>query len=138
MKKWFAVVFMFPPLWKKRWNSARTFSFFSEEEQGIPVIRLGLHASPDLERHRVAGPWHPAFRQLCEGRIYRKRAASLLRDKRVPPGPVRIFVHPRALSAMIGQRKSNLQWFGERGYAICVAGDPGISRYQVKLGAGTE
>lgn len=127
-----------PPALEETVELCSDLLLFFEEEQGIPVIRLGLHASPDLERHRVAGPWHPAFRQLCEGRIYRKRAASLLRDKRVPPGPVRIFVHPRALSAMIGQRKSNLQWFGERGYAICVAGDPGISRYQVKLGAGTE
>ena len=42
---------------------------FFEEERDIPVIRLGLHASPDLEQNRVAGPWHPAFRELCEGRI---------------------------------------------------------------------
>lgn len=127
-----------PPALEETVELCSDLLLFFEEEQGIPVIRLGLHASPDLERYRVAGPWHPAFRQLCEGRIYRNRAASLLRDKRVPPGPVRILVHPRALSAMIGQRKSNLQWFGERGYAVCVAGNPGMSRYQVKLRADTE
>ena len=88
---------------------------FFEEERDIPVIRLGLHASPDLEQNRVAGPWHPAFRELCEGRIYRDRAASLLRECGIPPGPVRLLVHPRALSAMIGQRRGNVVWFRERG-----------------------
>ena len=107
---------------------------FFEEERDIPVIRLGLHASPDLEQNRVAGPWHPAFRELCEGRIYRDRAASLLRECGIPPGPVRLLVHPRALSAMIGQRRGNVVWFRERGYRVEVEGDPALSRYQVKIG----
>ena len=107
---------------------------FFEEERDIPVIRLGLHASPDLEQNRVAGPWHPAFRELCEGRIYRDRAASLLRECGIPPGPVRLLVHPRALSAMIGQRRGNVVWFRERGYCVEVEGDPALSRYRVKIG----
>ncbi len=107
---------------------------FFEEERDIPVIRLGLHASPDLEQNRVAGPWHPAFRELCEGRIYRDRAASLLRECGIPPGPVRLLVHPRALSAMIGQRRGNVVWFRERGYRVEVEGDPALSRYRVKIG----
>ena len=107
---------------------------FFEEERDIPVIRLGLHASPDLEQNRVAGPWHPAFRGLCEGRISRDRAASLLRECGIPPGPVRLLVHPRALSAMIGQRRGNVVWFRERGYRVEVEGDPALSRYRVKIG----
>lgn len=107
---------------------------FFEEERDIPVIRLGLHASPDLEQNRVAGPWHPAFRELCEGRIYRDRAASLLRECGIPPGPVRLLVHPRALSAMIGQRRGNVVWFRERGYRVEVEGDSALSRYRVKIG----
>ena len=107
---------------------------FFEEERDIPVIRLGLHASQDLEQNRVAGPWHPAFRELCEGRIYRDRAASLLRECGIPPGPVRLLVHPRALSAMIGQRRGNVVWFRERGYRVEVEGDPALSRYRVKIG----
>lgn len=37
---------------------------------GIAVIRVGLHASEELERNMVAGAYHPAFRELCEGEIY--------------------------------------------------------------------
>lgn len=113
---------------------ARLLLFF-EEEKGIPVIRLGLHASPDLEKNRVAGPWHPAFRELCEGRIYRDRAAALLREGGIPPGAVRLLVHPRALSAMIGQRRRNIAWFRDQGYRIEAAGDPALRRYEVKIGA---
>ncbi len=107
---------------------------FFEEERGIPVIRLGLHASPELDKGRVAGPWHPAFRELCESRIYRDRAAALLQEGRIPPGPVRLFVHPRALSKMIGQRRETVRWFQERGYAVNAAGDPALPLYQVRIG----
>ena len=31
------------------------------EEAGVRVIRVGLHAQEDVERRRVAGPYHPAF-----------------------------------------------------------------------------
>src|SRR5659263_124650 len=46
--------------------------------QGIKVIRLGLHASEGIENGRISGPWHPAFRELCENYIYFKRARAAL------------------------------------------------------------
>ncbi len=33
---------------------------------GIPIIRMGLHPTPGLERNIVAGPYHPSFRQLVD------------------------------------------------------------------------
>ena len=48
------------------------------EEAGVPVIRLGLHAGGDVEKGYVAGPWHPAFRELCEGELYYQNACSAL------------------------------------------------------------
>lgn len=44
---------------------ARLLEFF--EGKGVRVIRMGLHAQDSLERERLAGPYHPAFRELCEG-----------------------------------------------------------------------
>ncbi|MFR1474921.1 MAG: hypothetical protein ACLSB9_03870 [Hydrogeniiclostridium mannosilyticum] len=55
------------------------------EQRQIRVIRLGLHASPELERDRLAGPWHPAFRELCESRRLRKQMDQLLRTVRRGP-----------------------------------------------------
>ena len=36
---------------------------------GIPVIRMGLQAGPELERELLAGPYHPAFGELARARI---------------------------------------------------------------------
>ena len=46
----------------------------------IPVIRVGLQPTPTLETPGtiVAGPYHPAFRQLVESSLLYEQAASLL------------------------------------------------------------
>lgn len=63
---------------------ARLLEFF--EGKGVRVIRMGLHAQDSLERERLAGPYHPAFRELCEGEAMRpaRRGAS----RRTPGGGV--------------------------------------------------
>lgn len=85
---------------------AELLEFF--EEKGIRVIRLGLHASESLENSYVAGPWHPAFRELCEGVIYRKKAQAVLKTL---PGNCRnaaLFVSPRGVSKLSGQHRKNI------------------------------
>ena len=72
------------------------------EEQDIQVIRLGLHAQESLEQGYLAGPYHPAFRELCEGRIYLKKA--LLQISQFPEKtPLTIYVNPKELSKMAGR-----------------------------------
>lgn len=100
---------------------ARLLDFF--EEKGIAVIRLGLHASPELERDRLSGPWHPAFRELCESRrLLIKIQAQLKRGKR-PGGPVRIHVNPAGASIAAGQKKSNLAALAEAGFPARIVPD---------------
>lgn len=36
------------------------------KEAGIPIIRMGLQPTAELERSLAAGPYHPSFRQLVE------------------------------------------------------------------------
>ena len=45
------------------------------EENGIPVIRLGLMATPALleEGRIIAGPWHNAFGDLVRSAVYHER-----------------------------------------------------------------
>lgn len=74
---------------------------------GIRVIRLGLHASPDVENNYLAGAYHPAFRELCEGRNYLRRMVETLScssGHRVHG----FAVHPSELSKALGQRRSNV------------------------------
>lgn len=47
-------------------------------EAGINIIRVGLHPSELLTKNIVAGPWHPSFRELVEGRYLMREASSQL------------------------------------------------------------
>jgi histone acetyltransferase (RNA polymerase elongator complex component) len=81
---------------------AKLLIFF--EEKGIRVIRLGLHAERSLEENLLAGPWHPAFREICEGRVYIERAERALAAAGVRPGGGAVLELPRRdLSKLTGR-----------------------------------
>lgn len=93
---------------------AKLLDFF--EERGIAVIRLGLHSSPELERDMLAGPWHPAFRELCESRRMLWKITEYLEKNHISKGKITIQVNPKSVSAAIGQKKCNLSALRELGY----------------------
>lgn len=106
---------------------------YFEREQGIPVIRLGLHAGADMQAGLVAGPWHPAFRELCEGQLYLRLAAKLLRRDIPGGGRVRVTVRPDAISKMTGQRRCNLEALAREGYDARVCGDASLSQWDITV-----
>ena len=95
------------------------------EEAGVRVIRVGLHAQEDVERRRVAGPYHPAFRELVESRRFLARLLPEL-EKR-PPGAYAVRVCPRQLSVATGQRRCNVEALARRGYAVRFAPDASLA-----------
>jgi len=95
----------------------------------IKVIKLGLHASRDVERELVAGPYHPAFRELCESKIYFDAAASALTEK--PPGDYTLSIPAGAVSKMTGQRRENLCWLAQMGYNCKVREDVSLPTFHV-------
>ena len=82
---------------------ADLLNFF--ESQGIRVIRLGLHSSPELEHDRLAGPYHPAFRELCQSRRFLRGIERALGGR---TEACRLSVSPRDLSAVLGQKRANV------------------------------
>ena len=55
----------------------RLVEYFDEAD--IPVVKLGLHAEEGYsEGELLAGPYHPAFRELVQGEIYLERAKAAL------------------------------------------------------------
>lgn len=90
---------------------------------GVRVIRMGLHAEPGVEAQAVAGPYHPAFRQLVESRIFLRRVAGEL--EKTGAGAYTVCVKPKYLSTALGQRKENLEKWGKMGFAVRVVQDPG-------------
>ncbi|MBW1636317.1 MAG: radical SAM protein [Deltaproteobacteria bacterium] len=85
------------------------------ELEGIPVIRMGLQPSEDLEKSIIAGPYHPAFGELVKSRIWlgriRRTLAALL-----PGQKAQICVSHRDLSAVIGMKKQNIRRLTELGF----------------------
>ena len=94
------------------------------EERGIAVIRLGLHDTPELKRDMLAGPWHPAFRELCESRLYLNQFQKYLTDHPSQKREITIFVAPQGLSKAVGQKKQNLALLAQMGYNSKIKADP--------------
>ena len=101
------------------------------EHHGINVIRVGLHDSESLANDRLAGPYHPSFRELCESRIMLKKLTALLEGK--PSGTYHIAVHSRSRSKLAGNKKSNLTAMRERGYSFNIIEDDRLDPFDVIL-----
>lgn len=81
------------------------------EVNNVKVIRVGLHAQREMEADKVAGIYHPAFRQICISKQIDKKVMSLARiDKNI-----KISFPIKKLSDVYGQKKTNLIKWKERG-----------------------
>ncbi len=90
-------------------------AFLKFYRAGIPVIRLGLQSSPELETEDcvVAGPYHPAFGHLVESSLFYDMASYLM-GKHGGCENVRFRVSPSDLSNIRGQKNRNLHHLKER------------------------
>lgn len=78
-------------------------------EAGVQVIRIGLHADRQLlSGDVVAGPFHPAFGELCENAVFYRLLRPVLADH-AGSERVRVCVAEGALSKAIGQRRANVR-----------------------------
>lgn len=97
----------------------------------IPVIRLGLHSGGNVEEGFVAGPYHPAFREMCESEIYFKRVYEQIKEKNLPYGEIEITVGSKFVSMLIGQKKCNIYKLQSMGYKCKIVQDSSIEKYKV-------
>lgn len=121
-----------PPLDRAVMLCADLLDFF-ERENGIPVIRMGLHAGDGMQTGILAGPWHPAFRELCEGELYRREALIQLKAQMPQGGRATLFVNSSAVSRMVGHKRCNIASIEKAGYNVRVRGDSRIAPMAVKL-----
>ncbi len=75
---------------------------------GINVIRLGLHSCSKFQNEIVSGPWHPAFRELCESKIMVDKCISLIKYFEYQDKKIKITVSETDLSKIIGQKKAGI------------------------------
>ncbi len=78
---------------------------------GIEVVRMGLQPTEELEKPGtiLAGPYHPAFRQLVESSLMLDMMRSALRKRSEKTTTAVFCVSPRDVSAAIGQRRGNIK-----------------------------
>lgn len=104
------------------------------ENAGIKVIRVGLHSGGGVEEGFAGGAYHPALREICEGRIYYNNALSELQKQ--PQGKYILCVNPKEISKMTGQKKENLTKLREMGYDCTVSACDGLPKYGVEIRKG--
>lgn len=77
------------------------------EENDVLIYKCGLHPSEFLHNGKLlAGPWHPAFRQLVQASIFMIKANILLqKDEKI----IGFEVHPSDINAALGFEKGNLK-----------------------------
>ncbi len=106
---------------------AELLRMFSRAE--TEVIKLGLHSSQSVESAYIAGPYHPAFKELCESRIYLNIAKEMIKEK----GSYVIEVPKGETSKMIGQKKSNAAEFEKLGVLIKIRENPNLNKYEIRF-----
>ena len=97
----------------------------------IDVIRCGLHASNDVRDNMVAGFYHPAFKELCENKIYRDEIERLINGKNEKS--FEFSVNDRCISKALGQKRENVKYFEKDGIKIRFVLDKNIPIYKLKL-----
>ena len=109
---------------------ARLILMFAKAD--IKIIRLGLHYSESLVKESLGDNYHPAFKELCEAKIFYNSLIELSKD--CSSKKLDVFINQKSLSKFLGQKKSNLKKFNDLGYDITVNFDNDLSKYQIKIG----
>jgi len=105
--------------------------------RGTPVIRIGLQPTADLQRPGtvLAGPWHPAFRQLVEAELFYDLVSRVLGGQASEGMFATVVCNPSRVSDVVGQSRANrVRFLREQGVRIeGVRGDPAFSRHEVAV-----
>ena len=103
----------------------------------IPVIRMGLQAEETLSSDDtvLAGPYHPALGELVYSQVFLELAAAALVRHPDHKRPVRLRVHPRHLSRMIGAGRRNQQRLRARFKlpSLTIRADEGITPFHLEV-----
>lgn len=97
------------------------------ERKGIRVIKLGLHASETVEADMLGGFYHPAFREICEGILFRRE----IENQTETGGKYVVYAAPNAVSKAAGQKKCNIKYFSEKGINIKIMQDKSLKNREI-------
>lgn len=102
-------------------------------DNNIRVIRLGLHSGGNVEEGYLAGPYHPAFGELCQSAIYLDCAIDEIKRSGLPRGEINLYVRSTELSKMTGQKGVNKEKLSTLGYNVTIKGMDSLEKYEIKV-----
>lgn len=101
------------------------------EEHGVKVIRIGLQPTETIAEGKdvVAGPFHPAFRELVEGSLF----ADIIRERLFETKNGTIYINPKDISKLYANKKMYFKKLIEEGYKVTVKYDESLQRGKLKI-----
>lgn len=99
------------------------------DENHIPVIRLGLMASDNInpDADVVAGPYHPSIGELVQSEIYFTKIIKKLKYD------AEILVNNKDISAFTGNKKTNIKKLKEAGFDVSFKADESVQPGEFKI-----
>lgn len=101
-------------------------------DNDIKVIRLGLHSGGNVEEGYLAGPYHPAFGELCQSAVYLDCAIDEIKKSGIEKGNITLYVKSSEISKMTGQKGMNKEKLRALGYEVAVKGADDLKKYEIK------
>ncbi|MGL4570979.1 MAG: elongator complex protein 3 [Clostridium sp.] len=113
--------------------SKEIFTMFNNN--GVNVIRIGLQPTETINTGKdiIAGPFHPAFRELVQGSLI----ADMIRDN-LEGFECEILINNKDLSKLYANRKIYFNKLKDDGYKIKVIVDDEVPRGRIVIKSNTE
>ncbi len=106
---------------------ARLILMFTKAD--IDIIRLGLHYSDSLIQSSLGGNYHPAFKELCENKIFYDSFLEKAGDRKKCVA----VINPKSMSKFLGQKKSNYNKLCGLGYEVEIKTDSSLGKYDLVI-----
>ncbi len=96
---------------------------------GVNIIRVGLQTTDNINESTVRGPYHPAIRELAEGRIVRN-----VLEKYMPCEKLDVSVNKKRVSVTLGHKRCNKEYFNNKySCELNVTADDSVGIGEVKI-----
>jgi histone acetyltransferase (RNA polymerase elongator complex component) len=102
------------------------------ESANIKIIRLGLHYSDSLVCNSYGNNYHPAFKELCESKIFYDKFVAAA-NKSDNKDKFSAFINQKSLSKFVGQKKSNLIQLQNMGFNFDIKFDNTLEKYDLYI-----
>ena len=97
------------------------------EQQGIAVIRIGLHSSENIKANMLSGGYHDSLGEMVISKMMQNRIMQN------PPGSYQVYINEKSISKFLGNKKSNIIALQNAGYQLEIKYDNTLGGNEIKV-----